>query len=320
LTENTEIFDDSFIKIGVSLRQARNSSGLTVQDVSRELRISLTYLKNLEDGKFDELPAPAYVSGFIRSYGRFVGLDGEEMVARYRRLNSKELIQNYKNPMSTRPPQTPSAAIASSIVVIAAIAYGGWYWMGDNSHSDNATSTIVTAANSPLAQQEMVGEVDPEIMREPEITPELETVAETEIAPEPETVVDVVPGPVTPAPNMPVEVATKTPIAEIPIAKVPAKAGDAIANLRVPEKEITIRAVATSWVEIVRDNGEGVMAQLMRAGDSYVVDGASRLYLSTGNAGGLTVIIGQGTPLPLGVVGEIVRDLPLVPDKLKQNL
>ena len=73
----------------------------------------------------------------------------------------------------------------------------------------------------------------------------------------------------------------------IPAARDPASldllnSNIAIANLRDPAKEITIRAVAASWVEIVRDNGEVVLAKLMQAGDSYVVDGNTRLFLSTG--------------------------------------
>ena len=94
----------------------------------------------------------------------------------------------------------------------------------------------------------------------------------------------------------------------------------AIANLRDPAKEITIRAVAASWVEIVRDNGEEVLAKLMQAGDSYVVEGNTRLFLSTGNAGGLTVVIGTDDPLSIGDIGEIVRDLPLVTEKLRKSL
>jgi cytoskeleton protein RodZ len=94
----------------------------------------------------------------------------------------------------------------------------------------------------------------------------------------------------------------------------------AIANLRDPAQEITIRAVAASWVEIVRDNGEEVMAKLMRAGDSYVVEGNTRLYLSTGNAGGLEIVIGSDDPRPIGETGQIVRDLPLVTGKLRQTL
>ncbi|MFZ9135405.1 MAG: DUF4115 domain-containing protein, partial [Candidatus Puniceispirillaceae bacterium] len=92
----------------------------------------------------------------------------------------------------------------------------------------------------------------------------------------------------------------------------------AIANLRDPAQEITIRAVTASWVEIVRDNGEEVIAKLMQAGDSQVIGGNERLYLSTGNAGGLTIEVGSDKPRALGDIGEIVRDLPLVTDKLRE--
>ena len=112
---------------------------------------------------------------------------------------------------------------------------------------------------------------------------------------------------------------------QIPAARDPASldllnSNRAIANLRDPAKEITIRAVAASWVEIVRDNGEEVLAKLMQAGDSYVVEGNTRLFLSTGNAGGLTVVIGTDDPLSMGDIGEIVRDLPLVTEKLRKSL
>jgi len=92
----------------------------------------------------------------------------------------------------------------------------------------------------------------------------------------------------------------------------------AIANLRDPAQEITIRAVTASWVEIVRDNGEQVIAKLMQAGESQVIGGNERLYLSTGNAGGLTIEVGNDKPRSLGDIGEIVRDLPLVTDKLRE--
>ena len=58
----------------------------------------------------------------------------------------------------------------------------------------------------------------------------------------------------------------------------------------------------------------------MQAGDSYVVEGNTRLFLSTGNAGGLTVILGTDDPRSMGDIGEIVRDLPLVTEKLRKSL
>ena len=94
----------------------------------------------------------------------------------------------------------------------------------------------------------------------------------------------------------------------------------AVANQRDPLQEITIRATGSSWVEIIRNNGEEVMTQLMRDGDTYVVDGAENLYLSTGNAGGIEFIITGGDAISAGAVGEIVRDLPLNVAKLRARL
>lgn len=94
----------------------------------------------------------------------------------------------------------------------------------------------------------------------------------------------------------------------------------AVANQRDPMQEITIRATGSSWVEIIRNNGEEIMTQLMRDGDTYVVDGAENLYLSTGNAGGIEFIITGDDAISAGAIGEIVRDLPLTADKLRARL
>ena len=96
--------------------------------------------------------------------------------------------------------------------------------------------------------------------------------------------------------------------------------GSAFANQRDPAMEITIRAQASSWVEIVRNNGEEVMTKLMRNGDSYVVNSNDNLYLSTGNAGGLEVVFHDGTVMSVGDKGEIVRDMPLKIERLKAEL
>ena len=96
--------------------------------------------------------------------------------------------------------------------------------------------------------------------------------------------------------------------------------GSAIANQRDPANEVTLRARASSWVEIVRNDGEEVMTRLMRAGDTYLIDASDSLYLSTGNAGGLEFVFNDGTVKEVGETGEIVRDLPLVISGLKAKL
>jgi hypothetical protein len=95
--------------------------------------------------------------------------------------------------------------------------------------------------------------------------------------------------------------------------------GAAVATMREPAQEITLRAIASSWVEVVRGDGTTVLKKLMRAGDTYIVDDSSGLYLSTGNAGGIEILSGENEIITIGSVGEIVRDLPLAKNRLRDR-
>ena len=95
--------------------------------------------------------------------------------------------------------------------------------------------------------------------------------------------------------------------------------GAAVATLRDPDQEVTIRAYSSSWVEVVRDDGTAVLKKLMKAGETFVVDDGRGLYLSTGNAGGLELITAGSGIITIGDVGEIVRDLPLYQNKLRER-
>ncbi len=61
--------------IGMTLRSARIQRGLTIEQVAQDTRISARFLEALEDEAFDELPAPVYVRGFLRSYSNYLRLD-----------------------------------------------------------------------------------------------------------------------------------------------------------------------------------------------------------------------------------------------------
>ena len=374
------VADDSFEQIGSTLKQARRAQGLKISDVSQQLRISVDYLSKLEMGAFDQLPAPAYVTGFLRSYGQCVALDPTTLVARYNDLTTKAAtMQTYKIPVGAHPPQRSAPAIASMLVVCAGIAYGGWYWVNGGDVNDQMamvpseiaeTLSIPAAMQDTLIDQRATSAIpnddqaqsqDLTVPAQPE-----KVIAAKAVIPTPTVATDdqvamtktgitktgtaktiMAEAPAGATLTKPVEtaaavVAPREPAAPPADVDSPVLSGDlaetqvitpasqdgetratgnsAIANLRDPAQEITIRAVAASWVEIVRDNGEEVMAKLMQAGDSYVVEGNTRLYLSTGNAGGLEIVIGSDDPRPIGETGQIVRDLPLVTDKLRQTL
>jgi cytoskeleton protein RodZ len=67
--------------IGVELWEARERLGWGLADCAGALRIRRDYLAGLEEGQFDALPGRAYAAGFLRSYGKALGLDADELYA-----------------------------------------------------------------------------------------------------------------------------------------------------------------------------------------------------------------------------------------------
>ena len=60
---------------GARLRRTRLRRGLDLDDVARVTKVSTTYLRFLEEERFEELPARVYVRGFVTLYASCVGLD-----------------------------------------------------------------------------------------------------------------------------------------------------------------------------------------------------------------------------------------------------
>ena len=53
----------------------RETAGVSVDEVSKSIKVSTQYLLALENEEYEKLPAPVYVKGFLSSYLKFLGLD-----------------------------------------------------------------------------------------------------------------------------------------------------------------------------------------------------------------------------------------------------
>ena len=411
-TRDDEVEQDSFRAIGADLGAARLEAGMQLQELAQLVRISRHHLKNLEAGDFDLLPGATYVSGYIRTYSREVGLDPEVMTQRYRALlTDRKSKPSYSFPVDRQQPQHSGAMMASIMVIFACLGYGGWYaagkpdlvaaLVGEAPQETVAAPQVETTATEPdnliiqATEQELADAAPAETSPLTETgEAAIQAVAETAIlatqedgdtaitsatpqtvAPDPATMVTE-PGTETeqlaavasgtqsatglPATTEEVsgedtlaaatapsagdvdaqteDVAVAAADTDVPAAAVTAddtasnesaasasedslaSTGVAYARQRVPELEITVRATSISWIEIIRNDGEEVMAKLMREGEIYVVDSRDRLYLSTGNAGGVELVFHDGAVQSVGESGEILRDLPLDADRLRNQL
>ncbi len=73
--------------LGQYLRDAREAMGVDLRDAAQQTRISVNYLKALEEEDFSKLPGQVFVKGFLKSYGRFLRLEESEVLKRYTDLN-----------------------------------------------------------------------------------------------------------------------------------------------------------------------------------------------------------------------------------------
>ena len=80
---------------------------------------------------------------------------------------------------------------------------------------------------------------------------------------------------------------------------------------------IEIRAKADSWVQVRTAEGTLLVSRILGRGTSYAVPPQEGLRLTTGNAGGLEILV-DGVPVPpLGPFGAVRHDVALDPERLK---
>lgn len=70
---------------GSLLKEARESSSYSLEELSKRTKIREDYLRAIEEDSYDALPSGPFVRGFLRSFAHEVGVNPETIVATYRR-------------------------------------------------------------------------------------------------------------------------------------------------------------------------------------------------------------------------------------------
>ncbi len=83
----------SLEQIGQKLKVAREGQSLSVGQVYDRTKIPVNHIDALECGRFDDLPEPVYVAGFIKRYGDMLGLNGQSLAEEYKRAG-QPVVEN----------------------------------------------------------------------------------------------------------------------------------------------------------------------------------------------------------------------------------
>jgi cytoskeletal protein RodZ len=72
-------------RVGQQLREARTQRGVELSEVERVTKIRVKFLRAIEEGRWEDLPAPVYARGFLSTYARYLGLEEKPLLERYRK-------------------------------------------------------------------------------------------------------------------------------------------------------------------------------------------------------------------------------------------
>lgn len=64
-------------EIAAYLQQKRLELSVPLEYIEKNTQIRVRLLQSLEEGQFEALPEPIYIKGFIRLYGKAIGIDGD---------------------------------------------------------------------------------------------------------------------------------------------------------------------------------------------------------------------------------------------------
>lgn len=92
--------------VGATLQRLRRERGKTLPDVEQATRIMGRLLTALENERWDELPAPVYVRGYIQNYATFLGVDPQPLLQEYAADTAVHRERPERGPLQHIPERT----------------------------------------------------------------------------------------------------------------------------------------------------------------------------------------------------------------------
>lgn len=119
--------------VGQVLKEEREKKFYTLEEVEKSTKIRKELLEALEKGDYKKLPPPTFVQGFIKSYGKFLHLDSEKLLAIFRRefsdqKNPPRVLESFSNPVNEKKFRITPARVLGVTVFSLIIIFFIYLW------------------------------------------------------------------------------------------------------------------------------------------------------------------------------------------------
>ncbi len=155
------ILDTDALSFGRYLRAKRIEKGIALETVSRDTRIGMEKLVCIEQENHQGLPAEVFVKGWLKSYARAIGADGEEVVRRY--IVSIENVNRVAQSEAALEQSNAGfwSRLVLSILIMGVIVATTFFWV-------TRESTPPPQPVAAPASQQKDSAVEPQQAQEPE--------------------------------------------------------------------------------------------------------------------------------------------------------
>lgn len=262
--------------VGHLLRKARVMKGMSIEDVSRQLRLSVKQIEAIEKENYEKLPGRTFLRGFIRNYANLVQLDpipllqllpeATPVISTYERTPFKnKQISFSSNRESSGNNRLTIVIILFAIIAGAYFIFSEDVWIKTPETSsvsevkkfESGTASVEiqlplteTVKNVVSAQSNQQSETRDRINSEKNSEVELDTKTEA-----------------IPAKNKPVTQGTEKSTA------TPNDSGN-----------LYFKLTGDSWIKVVDGTGASLFEQLKKKGSEQVITGKRPLSIVLGNA------------------------------------
>ena len=273
-------------EFGASLREERERKGISLEDVSAQLMISVRVLEAMEQGDKAHFPHMAYAKGFLRSYANYLKMDAEEIAELMKAIDPESMREPLqKTSENTRSSLLmPILILVGAVVLILGIVFGFGYMAFENGWASSAYNWVAEKIQSFRKGNDNTNRK------------EAQKIAPLSSSLDTETLLP---------PSKPKEQPKEQP-KEAP-KEAPQTASSDTNDPTLPitdAHQVVIIATEPCWVHSTADNTNTRQFSL-RKGDTFALAFQDKLEIKLGNAGGVRFRYNGQEIAPLGKPGQV---------------
>jgi cytoskeleton protein RodZ len=138
---------------GENLRREREMRGVTLQEISAATKISVRFLKSIENEEFSRLPGGIFSRSFVRAYARYLGLDEDPLLEEYQQAAKAKAdvdLSQFSPPKAfSRPERHSRHALWAVVIAVGLLALGFTLWRHSHRPLQVPVATKSAPAGSP---------------------------------------------------------------------------------------------------------------------------------------------------------------------------